>query len=150
MTDQCPIMPALYYADPNAALAFLEAAFGFEPAFSLTDSQGRIQHAELSFGAGRIKLGPGSWVDWARSPNAIAGVNTQTVFVDVRDIDAHCARARAAGAEILMEPAEQFYGHRTYRARDREGHVWTFSQVVREVSTAEMEARSGLKVHGTP
>ena len=150
MTDHSPIMPALFYADPTAALAFLEAAFGFEPSFSLTDSEGRIQHAELTFGSGRIKLGPGGWVDWAKSPTAVSGVNTQVVFVDVPDVDAHCARARAAGAEILMEPADQFYGHRTYRARDRGGHVWTFAQVVREVSAAEMEAASGLKVKAKP
>ena len=66
------------------------------------------------------------------------------------DIDAHCARARAAGAEIIMEPADQFYGHRTYRARDPGGHVWTFSQVVRDVSAAEMESASGLKVSTKP
>jgi uncharacterized glyoxalase superfamily protein PhnB len=72
------------------------------------------------------------------------------VHVEVSDIDAHCARARAAGAEIIVEPADQFYGHRTYRARDHEGHVWTFAQPVREVSAAEMEAATGLKVRERP
>jgi hypothetical protein len=31
-----------------------------------------------------------------------------------------CERARAAEAEVLMEPEMQFYGYRTYRARDLE------------------------------
>jgi uncharacterized glyoxalase superfamily protein PhnB len=146
MTDPNPIVPALSYADPNAAVAFLEAAFGFEPGLSVTDSSGRIQHAELSYGGGRIMLGPMGWAEWAKSPQSVSGVNTQSVHVEVSGIDAHCARARAAGAEIIAEPADQFYGHRTYRARDREGHVWTFGQPVREVSPAEMEAASGLKV----
>lgn len=146
MTDRITIVPALSYADPNAAVVFLEAAFGFEPSLSVADTEGRIQHAELTYGSGRIMLGPMGWADWAKSPQAVAGANTQCVHVEVSGIDAHCARARAAGAEILAEPADQFYGHRTYRARDREGHVWTFGQPVREVSPAEMEAATGLKV----
>ena len=58
-----------------------------------------------------------------------------------------CAdRAREAGAEILQEPAEQFYGDRTYRARDPEGHVWTFAQNVRPFSVEESEKATGLKI----
>jgi uncharacterized glyoxalase superfamily protein PhnB len=43
-----------------------------------------------------------------------------------------CERARAAGAEVLLEPEKQFYGDRTYRARDSEGHIWTFSVTVKK------------------
>jgi uncharacterized glyoxalase superfamily protein PhnB len=64
------------------------------------------------------------------------------------DIDGHCERARAAGAVILQEPTDQFYGARTYRARDPEGHVWTFDQFVRTVTREEAEAASGLKIEG--
>lgn len=150
MTDRNAIVPALTYADPNAAVAFLEAAFGFEPGLSVSDSNGRIQHAELTWGNGRIMLGPMGWAEWAKNPAAVSGANTQCVHVEVSDIEAHCARARAAGAVILAEPADQFYGHRTYRARDLEGHVWNFGQPVREVSAAEMHAATGLTVTGTP
>jgi uncharacterized glyoxalase superfamily protein PhnB len=150
MTDRNAIVPALSYADPNAAVTFLEAAFGFELTLNVTDTEGRTQHAELAYGGGRVMLGPMGWADWAKSPQALGGVNTQSVHVEVTGIDAHCARARAAGAEILAEPTDQFYGHRTYRARDREGHVWTFGQPVREVSSAEMEAATGLKVSMKP
>jgi uncharacterized glyoxalase superfamily protein PhnB len=64
------------------------------------------------------------------------------------DIDGHCAQARAAGAMILQEPTDQFYGDRTYRARDVEGHVWVFGAPVRTVSREEAEAASGLKIEG--
>jgi uncharacterized glyoxalase superfamily protein PhnB len=63
-------------------------------------------------------------------------------------IDAHCDRAKAAGASILQEPADQFYGDRSYRARDPEGHVWTFGQTVKRVSREEAEQASGLKIEG--
>ena len=53
--------------------------------------------------------------------------------------------ARQAGAKIVMEPADQFYGDRTYIATDLKGHYWTFSQPVRSVSKEEMERASGFK-----
>ena len=77
--------------------------------------------------------------------------DTQTVHVQLaegEDIDAHCQRARQAGAEILQEPATQFYGDRTYRARDPEGHIWTVAQTVETVSREQAEEISGLKITG--
>ena len=65
-----------------------------------------------------------------------------------KGIDAHCERARAAGAVIVREPADQFYGDRVYAARDPEGHVWSFAQTVRRVSREEAEKASGLKIEG--
>jgi len=60
------------------------------------------------------------------------------------DIDAHCARARAAGAEIIAEPETQFYGDRTYRARDLEGHIWTFGVTVAAKTSAQWDAEGGF------
>lgn len=57
---------------------------------------------------------------------AKAGGNTQAPYVIVQDVDGHCARARAAGAEIIMEPEDQDYGGRNYGARDPEGNAWSF------------------------
>jgi uncharacterized glyoxalase superfamily protein PhnB len=64
------------------------------------------------------------------------------------DIDAHCERARAAGAEIIMEPEDQFYGDRSYRCRDPEGHIWTVGQTIESVSREKAEEISGLKITG--
>jgi uncharacterized glyoxalase superfamily protein PhnB len=60
------------------------------------------------------------------------------------DIDAHCERARAAGADILQEPQTQFYGDRTYRARDPEGHIWTFGVTETEMTPEQWDKASGL------
>jgi hypothetical protein len=49
---------------------------------------------------------------------------------------------------ILAEPSDQFYGDRTYRARDLEGHIWSFAQTVRQVSREQAEQASGLKIEG--
>jgi len=121
---------ALCYRDPKAALRWLERAFGFEPFMVIADADGALMHSEMRFGDGIIMVG-NEWSADHKSPSSIGGKNTQTVHVHLNeDIDAHCARARAAGAEIIAEPETQFYGDRTYRARDPEGHIWTFGQSV--------------------
>jgi uncharacterized glyoxalase superfamily protein PhnB len=87
----------------------------------------------MRFGDGEDYIMVGSeWADFTASPASVGGKNTQTIHVHLNDgLDAHCARARAAGATIIREPADQFYGDRTYTAKDREGHVWSLAQTVR-------------------
>ena len=134
------------YHDPRAALEWLEKAFGFERTMVITGQDGSLAHSEMRFGDSVIYVGA-PWADFTASPAAVGGRNTQMIHIQLRDgIDAHCARARAAGAVILQEPMDQFYGDRTYRARDPEGHVWTVAQTVRQVSRGEAEQASGLKI----
>ncbi len=132
------VSPGVFYKDPAAAIDFLEAAFGFELTLRVTDDEGRIGHAQMSFGDGGFSLGPVDWAPWAKSPQQLDGANTGTVHIQVDDVDAHHARAVAAGATIEMAPTDQFYGDRTYRAVDPEGHRWTFAQTVRTLSDDEM------------
>jgi uncharacterized glyoxalase superfamily protein PhnB len=138
-------IPSIVYRDTRAALEWLQRAFGFEASEVLTDSRGNIVHAEMSHGDGVIMVGS-EFADWARSPASVGGKNTQRVHVRIeRDIDQHCERAREAGATIALQPADQFYGERTYIASDLEGHHWTFSQTVAQVSKDEMEKATGFK-----
>jgi uncharacterized glyoxalase superfamily protein PhnB len=140
-------IPSVTYRDNRAALEWLRDAFGFEPSEVLTDGDGNIVHAEMNFGDGVVMIGS-EWPDWdwLCSPAAVGGKNTQRVHVRIeRGIDEHCERARRAGAAITMEPADQFYGDRTYTAMDPEGHHWTFAQPVRDMSLKEMEDASGFK-----
>ena len=139
---------AVFYKDPRSALDWLEKAFGFERAMVITDQDENLVHAEMQFGDGYIMLGS-EWADFVASPASVGGKNTQMVHVQLEDgIDAHCERARAAGAVILQMPTDQFYGDRTYRAGDPEGHVWTFGQSVRLVSREEAEQATGLSIEG--
>jgi uncharacterized glyoxalase superfamily protein PhnB len=142
----------IHYRDPKAALAWLEQAFGFELTMAIDGppEAPEMCHYEMALdGRGRIMVG-GEWAEWVKSPATIGGVNTQTTHVELTgDLDAHCQRARAAGAVIAAEPEDQFYGDRTYRAVDLEGHVWTFSLHVRDVTRAEAEAAIGVKIEAT-
>ena len=143
--------PTVYYRDPKAALAWLERAFGFEVTMAIDGppEAPEMGHYEMSCGGGRIMIGA-QWADWTRSPASVDGANTQSVSVQLPvEIDAHCERARAVGAIIAAEPNDQFYGDRTYRAFDREGHCWTFAMHIRDVSKSEAEAAIGQPIMAT-
>lgn len=139
---------AVFYQDPKAALAWLERAFGFELSMLLEDADGAVAHSQMSYGDSYVMVGQ-EWSADHKSPRSVGGKNTQTVHIQIDgDLDAHFDRAKAAGAEVLAEPETQFYGDRTYRCRDPEGHIWTVSQTVKEVTREEAEAASGLKISG--
>jgi uncharacterized glyoxalase superfamily protein PhnB len=55
-------------------------------------------------------------------------------------------RAGAAGAVIVREPADQFYGDRSYIAADPEGHIWSFGQTLHVMSNEEMAKVGGVKI----
>jgi uncharacterized glyoxalase superfamily protein PhnB len=116
------IYPVLTYRDAPAALDWLQRALGFEKLFATPGPDGGIVHAELSFGTGIVMLGNGP----GPSPDADWRSAAQSVYVAVEGADAHCERARAAGAVITREPEDLDYGSREYSARDLEGHHWHF------------------------
>ncbi len=140
---------SIVYQDPKTALAWLERAFGFEVTMAIEGSADAPEmcHYEMSVGGqGRIMVGA-QWEELMRSPKSLGGANTQVVHVMLEgDLNAHCERARAAGAQIIAEPAEQFYGDRTYRVADLEGHRWAFAVRVREVSREEAEVAIGQPI----
>ncbi|ALG84575.1 VOC family protein [Gordonia phthalatica] len=148
MTEQL-VTPAVTYRDPKTATAWLAEAFGFTVTMAIEGppDQPAASHYEMDApGGGRIMIG-GTWSEWTRSPADVDGANTQAVHVRLAaNLDEHCATARAAGAQIEAEPADQFFGDRTYRAADLEGHVWTFAVHVRDVSRAEAEEIIGIRI----
>ena len=127
-TTRATIIPALRYRDAPAAIEWLCKAFGFEKQAVYAGENGEIEHAQLTFGIGMIMLGSMRDNDYGRffkHPHEVGGV-TQGTYLIVEDADAHYTRAKAAGAEILLDIKIQDYGGRDYTCRDPEGHVWTF------------------------
>jgi uncharacterized glyoxalase superfamily protein PhnB len=77
----------------------------------------------------------------------MGGVNTHSIHVQLEDgIEAHYERARRAGAKIVRELADQFYGDRVYGATDPEGHSWSFGQTFKAMSNEEMTKAGGMAV----
>lgn len=123
------IIPCLRYRDALAAIDWLCRAFGFEKQAVYADG-GVVHHAQLVHGAGMIMLGSaqnaGEWGRHIAQPEEIGGRETQSCCVVVADADAHYAIAKAAGAGIVIDIADQAYGGRGYLCRDPEGHLWWF------------------------
>ena len=142
------IGPLLWYRDPIAAIAWLEKAFGFEVGMIVEDGKGGVVHSELHLHDGYIMVvGPPS--GRAVSPMNFGGRATQSVHVQLSEgLDALCERARAAGAAIEREPADQPYGDRVFTCRDLEDHPWSFGQTVQALSPAEMAQATGHKIRG--
>jgi uncharacterized glyoxalase superfamily protein PhnB len=139
------IIPALCYQDPRKALDWLQKAFGFEIEMIIEDDAGNPVHSELRYGDGVVMVGA-EWSEDHRSPASVGRKCTQTVRIQItEDIDQHCERARQAGAEIVAEPELQFYGDRIYRARDPEGHIWTFGRTVKVMTLAEHDKAGGVR-----
>ena len=131
------ITPYLLYEDCDAMLTWLERAFGFREVLRQRSPEGNVWHAEMELGGASIYMGdPG---DHYRNPKRLGGA-TQSLYVLVDDVDAHCERAKAAGAEITEEPADQEYGDRRYGARDPEGHEWFFGKQITKVAPEEWGA----------
>ncbi|MCI4371988.1 MAG: VOC family protein [Thermoplasmata archaeon] len=127
------------YEDANTAIDWLSRAFGFreEKDQRIQERDGRVSHAELRLGAGRVYLstptpdyqGPkhhretcAAASKWSSVPWVIDGL-----LVHVDDVDRHFATAKAAGATMLSKVEDAPYG-RLYRAEDLEGHRWMFIQ----------------------
>jgi uncharacterized glyoxalase superfamily protein PhnB len=137
------ISSALFYDDAGKAIDWLCSTFGFEVRLRIDGEGGRIEHSELTYGEGLMMVGSsqagpsGDWRNQGASPRSVSGKNTQSLCLFVDDVDAHCAHARAAGAEIIVEPSTtdhgaEYWSDRTYLARDLEGHLWWFMQRMRD------------------
>lgn len=133
---------AVYCDDARAAIDWYQRAFGFEVVIVVDDGEGGVAHSELRFGEALIMVSApnaerdGRFGAQGRSPRSLGGVNTQSLMLYVDDVDAHCARAAAAGARVTYALTTNDYGpdhwtDRTYACVDPEGHLWWFCQRLR-------------------
>jgi uncharacterized glyoxalase superfamily protein PhnB len=120
------VIPVLVYPDVREAVAWLSAAFGFTERVRI----GENHRSQLRVGDGALIVAD---VRGDRRPPR-QGEATHSVMVRVEDARAHCERARAHGARILMEPTDFEYGERQYGAEDPFGHQWTFTQTLNDVA----------------
>jgi uncharacterized glyoxalase superfamily protein PhnB len=121
------LIPCLRYRDAPAAIDWLAKVFGFEKQLVVPNSDGTIAHAQLGFGNGMIMVASVADGDYGRlikQPDEIGGFETQSPYVIVTDADAVYARARAAGATIVLDIKDEDYGGRGFSCRDLEGHLW--------------------------
>jgi uncharacterized glyoxalase superfamily protein PhnB len=129
MTTGASLIPGLRYSDGPGAIDFLCRAFGFVRQLVVMIDDGRVAHAQLTRGDAMVMLGSAPSAELQTImllPSESGSRVTATLYVRVDDPDAHCAQAKAAGATIIRDIADQDFGGRAYMCRDPEGHVWQF------------------------
>src|SRR3954470_15618853 len=94
------IIPALRYRDAKAAIVFLCDGLGLQRHAVYEGEDGKIMHAELSFGNGMVMLGsvaPTEFGENMRQPDEIGMKETQSPYLIVADADAVHRTSKAAG-----------------------------------------------------
>jgi uncharacterized glyoxalase superfamily protein PhnB len=125
------ITPYLYYEDVDRALKFLSKAFGFRKyGRPIRTPDSKINHAAMKLGDDVIMMGRPRDAKY-KNPRRL-GQATQSLYINVDHVDKHFQRAKKAGAKILEEPEDQFYGQRRYGVEDPEGHQWYFAQDIKK------------------
>jgi len=133
---------ALFCSDARTAIDWYQRAFGFTVEIIVDAPDGSVSHSEIRYGEAMMMVSEGSAAQQARfgvvgrAPKEAGGINTQTLLLYVDDVDAHCAKARAAGANVTFELTDNDYGpaywcDRSYGCVDPDGHLWWFSQRLR-------------------
>ena len=123
------VVSVIAYRDTVAMVDWLCDALGFEKQLVVKGENGEVKHAQLAFGESIIivvPVGDSAFEKLVVHPDQIGGVETQTCYLIVADVEAHYARAKANGAEIIFGVRVENYGGRGYASRDPEGHIWIF------------------------
>ncbi len=130
------------------AIVFYREVFGAKEKFRLSGPGGRIGHAELELGGTTLMLSDEFPELGIRGPKSIGGTSA-TLHLHVDDADAMIRRAVAAGAEIVREPQDHFYGERSGTLRDPFGHEWNIGHEIEKVSPDEMQRRYDAMTGGS-
>lgn len=126
--------------DSAAAIRFYQQAFGATERFRLVEPSGRIGHAELQLGPAVLMLSD-PFPEFGLEPPPGDRDAGASIHLHVDDCDAVVRQAEAAGATVLMPPADQFYGERSARLRDPFGHTWLIGHSIEQLSPEEMQRR---------
>jgi PhnB protein len=135
------ITPYLTVDDGKGAIEFYKRAFGATERRAMAAPDGRIAHAELRIGDAVIMLSDKFPQFACETPKELGGT-TVAIFLFAEDVDAVVQDAADAGATIIMQPTDQFWGDRLGQVIDPFGHVWQIATRVEEPTPEEIEARS--------
>jgi PhnB protein len=137
------IIPALAVADIARSVRFYTEVLGFESPYTMAGGDGELMHGSVKLGDNTIMFGridPKNPHDQAPLGNGIA---LYTTVDDEKNIDALFAHAKNAGAPVLQEPQDQFWGHRDWAVSDPDGYIVVVSKVIKQVTEQEMREAAG-------
>ena len=135
------LTPYLIVKEAAKALDFYRAAFGAEEMLRIPGPGGKVGHAEIRIGDSRLMLADEFPDMGALGPQSLGG---SPVFLHlyVPDVDSRFRQAVAAGAKVVREVKDQFYGDRSGMVADPFGHLWAIATHKEDISPDELRRRS--------
>lgn len=127
--------------DASKAIEFYKEAFGAEETIRMPGPDGKVAHAELQIGDSKLMLSDPFPQSSVRPP-AERGGTTASIFMYVDDVDATFDQAQGAGADVVSELEDMFWGDRFGTLVDPFGHVWSIATHKEDLSEEEMAERS--------
>ena len=126
------LIPSLTVADVNASVDFYQRAFGFSKAMSMEDDTGAVSYADMQYqGQTLIMLmRQGAWGCTAKPPLTTNIEPAIGLYVYCADVDVLFTQAQKAGATVITEPADMFWGDRVTQLKDIDGHHWSFATML--------------------
>ena len=140
------VIPMLVCKDVSAEIEFCIRIFGAVEAWRRPGPDGNVAHGVVTINGAMVMIE----CEWpsltSRSPQP-DGSSPVIVYVYVKDVDSAADEAVAAGGKILLPPKDQFWGDRTARIMDPQGHVWTISSRIEETTESERKERWDKKLN---
>jgi uncharacterized glyoxalase superfamily protein PhnB len=134
------ITPHLVVRGAGEAIDFYKRAFGAQELCRMPGPAGKIMHAELKIGDSMMMLVDEFPEMGCLSPQSTGGAGC-SLHLYVPDVDSTWEQAVAAGAQVKMPLANQFWGDRFGKITDPFGHEWTLGTHVEDLTPEEMEER---------
>jgi uncharacterized glyoxalase superfamily protein PhnB len=129
---QHSITPYLVVVGADKLVRFLERAFAGQCVERIPGPNGAVAHAEVKIGDSIVMLGEAS---------ERAKAYAATLYHYVTNVDETYRRAVDAGAKVLTEPTDMFYGDRSGAVIDPFGNSWHIATHIEDVSPEEMQKR---------
>jgi PhnB protein len=134
------LTPYLSLKGAGAAIEFYKKAFGATELMRMPAPGGLVGHAEIKVGDSILMLAD-ECPEGNKSPQTLGGTPVSLVLY-VEDVDAVFQRAVDAGAKVVREPSNQFYGDRSAGVTDPFGHSWYIHTHVEDLTPEEIGKRA--------
>jgi PhnB protein len=133
MSKYNKLTPYLCVSDAAKAIEFYEKAFDAEEIDRMTGPEGRILHAEVEINDSMIFIADEAGFEGkAAAPSGLPSVQLLLSFKKSKQVDHTVTDAAAAGAEVITQPHDAYWGMRFGQVRDPFGHVWSFSAPIKK------------------
>jgi PhnB protein len=135
-----PVMAMLVCRDVSGEIDFCKTTFNASDLLRRPGPDGKVAHAVVGINGAMIMI-EAEWPTLASRAPSIDGSSPVIMYVYVENVDSAVEKAVSVGAKILLPVKDQFWGDRTGRIMDPEGHVWTISTRIEETTDKEREER---------